>query len=493
MHQPTESPMADLHRPLKLHFVPFLAAGHLTPLCEMACSFAAHGHHVTILTTTLNALSLQNFLRPHIASGNCITLHSLPFPSHQVGLPNGVENLSAVTDYESLAKLCRAATSVLRTDFEAFILQNPPDCLVADFMYPWAHELAARLGIPRLVFNSFCVFSVCAMESINRIPITGQDPDPFTIPDLPLPIIMNIRPPMTFLKAMDKLLELGAKSYGLLVNNFAELDGVFVEHYEKITGHRAWHIGPTALIHRTTEKETEKGTPHKNEPCMSWLDSRKPNSVLYICFGGSGTLPDNQLYEIACAMESSGHSFIWVVLGKDEAEKEEEKQKWLPIGFEERMMKEEKGLILRGWAPQVMILGHAAVGGFMTHCGWNSVVESVAAGVPMVTWPLHCDQFFNEKLVTQVQGVGVEVGAEEWGLWLPDEKKKTVGGERIEKAVRRLMDEGEEGEGMRRRAKELGEKAREAVKEGGSSHENLRTLIRELEEVRDSNLVMNAS
>ncbi|XP_028768269.1 UDP-glucose flavonoid 3-O-glucosyltransferase 7-like [Neltuma alba] len=476
-----------LRRPLKLHFIPFLAAGHMTPLCEMARSFAAYGHHVTIITTALNAISLENDVHLDIAAGHCINIHTLQFPSEEVGLPDGVENLTAVTDNDSLLKVCRAATSLLQKSFEDFVLQNPPDCLVADFMYPWAHDLAARLGIPRLVFNSFCVFSVCVMESIKKNPITGQDPHAFTIPDLPLPITMNIRPPIPFLKAIDKPLELEAKSYGLLVNNFVELDGVFVEHYNKITGHKVWHIGPTALIHRT-EEETAKGT-HKNEPCMSWLESRKPDSVIYICFGSSGTLPDNQLYEIACAMESCGHSFIWVVPGKDEAEKEEEKERWLPKGFEERMMKEEKGLILRGWAPQVKILGHAAVGGFMTHCGWNSVVESVGAGVPMVTWPLHSDQFYNEKLVTQVQGVGVEVGVEEWGVWVLDERKKTVKRDRIEKAVRRLMDEGEEGEEMRRRARELGEKAREAVKEGGSSHENLKTLIRELQETRDSKLV----
>lgn len=124
----------------------------------------------------------------------------------------------------------------------------------------------------------------------------------------------------------------------------------------------------------------------------------------------------------------------------------------------------------------------------MSHCGWNSVVESAVAGVQMVTFPLHSDQMVIERLVVEVHDMGVEAGVEEWGLWVQDERRKVVGREKIEKAIRRsLVDEGEEGDNMRRRARELSEKGREAVKEGGSSCENLKTLVRELQDIRDSN------
>ena len=149
------------------------------------------------------------------------------------------------------------------------------------------------------------------------------------------------------------------------------------------------------------------------------------------------------------------------------------REEWLPKGFEERM--EGKGLIVRGWAPQVMILDHEAVGGFVTHCGWNSMLEGVCAGKPMVTWPVGAEQFYNEKLVTQVLKIGVEVGAKKWERLVGDFVKSKA----VEKAVRRVMA-GEEAEEMRGRARVLTDMARKAVEEGGSSDLDLNAFVAEL-------------
>uniref|UniRef100_A0A2N9G5J8 Uncharacterized protein n=1 Tax=Fagus sylvatica TaxID=28930 RepID=A0A2N9G5J8_FAGSY len=178
-----------------------------------------------------------------------------------------------------------------------------------------------------------------------------------------------------------------------------------------------------------------------------------------------------KLLDIATGLEASGQQFIWVVRKVKNDEKEEED--WLNKGFEKSM--EGKGLIIRGWAPQVLILDHEAVGGFVTHCGWNSILEGVTAGVPMVTWPMSGEQFYNEKLVTQVLEIGIGVGAQKWGRVEGDSIKS----EAIEKAVRRIMV-GEEAEEMRGKAKALGEMARRAVEEGGSSYSDLNALIEEL-------------
>ena len=299
---------------------------------------------------------------------------------------------------------------------------------------------------------------------------------------------MKAAAPTQLREVLESVLEIELRSHGLIVNNFAELDGEeYVRHYEKTTGHKAWHLGPACLLHRTAEEKAQRGqksvvSVHK---CMSWLDSKRDNSVLYICFGSLCHFPDSQLYEIACAVEASGCEYIWVVPEKKgkENEDEEEKDKWLPKGFEERNGK--KGMILRGWAPQVLILGHPAVGGFLTHCGWNSTVEAVSAGVPMITWPVHSEQFYNEKLICEVRGLGVEVGAEEWSFVGYGEREKLVGRDRIEKAVRRLMDGGDEAQEIRRRAQGFGKMARAAVEEGGSSYKNLTALIDELQRLRD--------
>ncbi|XP_028761012.1 UDP-glucose flavonoid 3-O-glucosyltransferase 7-like, partial [Neltuma alba] len=221
---------------------------------------------------------------------------------------------------------------------------------------------------------------------------------------------------------------------------------------------------------------------------LSWLNSKQPNSVLYVCFGSGAYFTDEQLLEIASAMESSGHKFIWVVhnKGRTENETEEDRQKWMPREFEERMRREDREMIRRGWAPQTLILDHAAIGAFMTHCGWNSLMEGICAGVPMITWPLHSEQFFNEKLITQVHGIGVEVGADDWvlNIYVEYATKNLVKRDRIESAVRKLMDGGDEAMDIRRRVGELTEKAKAAIGEGGSSQRKLTALIEDLQKLK---------
>lgn len=136
---------------------------------------------------------------------------------------------------------------------------------------------------------------------------------------------------------------------------------------------------------------------------------------------------------------------------------------------------EGKGLIIRGWSPQVLILEHEAVGGFVSHCGWNSTLESISLGVPMVAWPIAVEQFYNEKLVTQVLQVGVSVGASKWVTFVGDFVRRDA----IEKAVKEIMV-GDRAVEMRSRVKELGELARKAVEKDGSSYSDLNALIHEL-------------
>ena len=459
----------------------------MIPHCDIARLFASRGHHVTIITTPSNAQIIHNSI-PHHPN---FRVHTVQFPSQEVGLPDGVESLSAVSDLDNLGKVYQA-TTLLQGPIEHFVEQNSPDCIVADFLFPWVEGLANKLGIPRLAFNGFCLFAICAIESLKAHPIPVDASAPFVIQGLPHRIAMNAAPPTNIKEFLESMLEVELRSHGLIVNNFAELDGEeYVQHYEKTTGHKAWHLGPANLLHRSAQEKAERGQKSvvSAHECMSWLDSKRDNSVLYICFGSLVHFQDNQLYEIACAVEASGCEFMWVVPEKKgkENEDEEEKEKWLPKGFEKR--NKMKGVIIRGWAPQVLILGHPAVGAFLTHCGWNSTVEAVSAGVPMITWPVHGEQFYNEKLISEVRGIGVEIGAEEWSNVGFGEREKLMGRDRIEKAVRRLMDGGDEAQEIRQRAQVLGKRARAAVQEGGSSYENLTALIDELRRLRDLKLV----
>ncbi|CAJ1941188.1 unnamed protein product [Sphenostylis stenocarpa] len=464
-------------RQLKLHFIPYPAPGHLIPLCSIATLFAARGHHVTVITTPSYAQILRK-------SSPSLHLHVVDFPAREAGLPDGVEIMSASTDLESASKFHRA-TMFLRVPIVRFLEQHPPDCVVADFVFSWVHDLANTLRIPRLAFNGFSLFAVTAMESVKSHPEIHSDTGPFVIPDFPQHITVSSRPPKTATAFLERLLGTEIKSDGLIVNNFVELEGEeYIQHYEKTSGHKAWHLGPACLVTKSGDDRGEKSVMSENE-CLSWMNSKQAKSVVYVCFGSMCRFPDKQLYEIACGLEQAAHGFVWVVPEKKgkENESEEEKEKWLPKGFEERNA--EGGLIIRGWAPQLLILGHAALGCFLTHCGWNSTLEAVTAGVPMVTWPVAGDQFYNERLVTEVRGIGVEVGATEWKDVGYGEREKVVSRDSIEKAVRRLMDGGDEAEEIRRRAQEFRHKAMQALQEGGSSHNNLSAVIAHLTRFRD--------
>ncbi|BAT77218.1 UDP-glucose flavonoid 3-O-glucosyltransferase [Vigna angularis] len=470
--------MNNEQSPLNIYFIPFLASGHLIPLCNIATLFASRGHRVTVITTPSYVQILQK-------SNPSLLLHVVDFPAQEAGFPGGVQLMSAANDDESARKFYHA-NMLLRVPISRFLEQHPPDCVIADYIHSWVHEVASNLRIARLAFNGFSLFTVAAMESVRSNPALVPEAGPFLIPDFPHRITLCSTPPKGVTGFVQRLLETEMKSDGLIVNSFVELDGEeYIPYYEKGKAHKAWHLGPAFLAAKVGEERGEKSVVSEEE-CVSWLNSKQAKSVVYVSFGSVCRFPDKQLFEMACGLEEAAHNFIWVVPEKKgkEDESEEEKAKWLPKGFEERNA--EKGLIIRGWAPQLVILAHNAVGAFLTHCGWNSTLEAVTAGVPMLTWPVLGDQFYNERLVTEVRGVAVEVGATEWRETGYGEREKLVTRDCIEKAVRRLMDGGDEAEEIRRRAKELSDKAKEALGDGGSSHNNLTALIAHLTHLRDT-------
>lgn len=216
------------------------------------------------------------------------------------------------------------------------------------------------------------------------------------------------------------------------------------------------------------------------DQCISWLDSKKPNSVLYICFGSLCVFAKSQFLELGFGLEASKRSFIWVIKDNNNVD---DNANVLPRGFEESV--KDRGLIIRGWAPQLLILSHPAIGGFMTHCGWNSVLESVTAGVPLITWPLFAEQFFNQNFVLNQLGIGVGIGVESGLAWGEEEKiGALVKRDRVEETVTRFMGGDESVEAMRKRASELSELAKAAVSKGGSSNINIGRLIEDLSNLK---------
>ncbi|XP_015165912.1 zeatin O-glucosyltransferase-like [Solanum tuberosum] len=198
---------------------------------------------------------------------------------------------------------------------------------------------------------------------------------------------------------------------------------------------------------------------------MNWLDEQEPNSVIFVSFGTTTTFSDEQIKEIAIGLEKSEQRFIWVLREADKGNifTGESREVELPERYEERVGK--RGLIVRDWAPQLEILGHESTGGFMSHCGWNSCMESISMGVPILAWPMHSDQPRNAVLVTEVLKIGVEL--RDWA-----KRDELVSSVAVAECVKRLMDSAE-GDEMRKRVMELSK----SVVDGGGSGREMASFI----------------
>jgi len=477
-------------QPLRMLFFPFLVPGHLIPAADMAALFAARGVKCTILTTPGNAAVIRSAVdRANEASRGAdgalaIDIAVVPFPD--VGLPPGVESGPALNSDADREKFFQAL-QLLREPFDRFLAENRTDAVVSDSFFDWSADAAAEHGVPRLGFLGTSLFArACSNSTARHNPVEAapEDPDaPVLLPGLPHRVEMRRSQMMEPKKRPDRwalLQRMNAadqRSYGELFNSFRELEPDYLEHYTTTLGRRAWLVGPVAFASKdvATRGADDEGLSPDADGCLRWLDTKPAGSVAYVSFGTLSRFSPAELRELARGLDLSGKNFIWVVGGgADDAEESE----WMPDGFAELLARGERGLIIRGWAPQMLILNHAAVGGFVTHCGWNSTLEAVGAGVPMVTWPRYADQFYNEKLVVDLLKVGVGVGSTDYASKL--EARRVIGGDVVAEAIERMMGDGEEAEAIRERARVLGEKARRAVEKGGSSYDDVGRLMDEL-------------
>lgn len=242
-------------------------------------------------------------------------------------------------------------------------------------------------------------------------------------------------------------------SWGLLVNSFADLERPYFDFLRKELGHdRVWAVGPLLPEDESSVKDRGGTSSVSVNDVVSWLDKMEERKVVYICFGSQSILSGDQKEAIKLGLVKSGVHFVWSIKEeKEEAENEDEFN--------------GKGLVIRGWAPQVVILRHRAVGAFLTHCGWNSVLEAVVAGVPMLAWPMTADQFIDATLLVDELKVARRVC--EGAQTVPDSD-----------SLARVLADSVSGNGAEMsRALELKDAALHAVREGGSSHRDLQCFV----------------
>nr|WIW42925.1 UDP-glycosyltransferase [Nicotiana tabacum] len=256
---------------------------------------------------------------------------------------------------------------------------------------------------------------------------------------------------------------------GKIYNTCRVIESPFLDllSKEQINGNKKqWALGP---FNPVTLSGTKKGSNIRSHKCLLWLDKQEPNSVLYVSFGTTTSFSDEQIKEMAIGLEQSKQKFIWVLRDADKGNvfTKDLRQIELPKGFEDRV--KEKAIVIRDWAPQLEILSHSSIGGFMCHCGWNSCMESISMGVPIVAWPMHSDQPRNTVLITKILKVGLVV--KEWAR-----RQEIVTSNMVQKAVEKLMAS-KEGDEMRNRAKDLSAALRKSVAVGGVKRMELDSFI----------------
>ncbi|KAF8727339.1 hypothetical protein HU200_018941 [Digitaria exilis] len=433
-----------------------LGVGHLIPMVELAKLLLRRGLAVVIAVPTPPASTADYFASSasavaEIAAANpAVSFHHPPPPDYPAPDPDPFLQM-----LDALRLTVPALAAFLRS------LPSVAAALVLDL---FASTRSTRPRPP-------------ASRRTSTTP-----PAPLRFPDVP-PIPASDMP-HTVLDRADRTCAARIGHYGripeargVLINTYEWLEARAVRALRDgvcVPGRRTppvYPIGPL-IVNGQGGAAAVEGERHA---CLAWLDTQPERSVVFLCFGSLGALSAAQLKEIARGLESSGQRFLWVVrTPPDDPSKfflsrpEPDLDALLPEGFLERT--KDKGMVVKMWAPQVEVLRHASTGAFVTHCGWNSVLEASSAGVPMLCWPLYAEQRLNKVFVVDEMKVGVVVDGY-------DEEMVTA--EEVEKKVSLVM-ESEEGEKLRERLAMAKEKAAEALADGGPSRVAFEEFLNDL-------------
>ncbi|XP_042392698.1 7-deoxyloganetin glucosyltransferase-like [Zingiber officinale] len=362
----------------------------------------------------------------------------------------------------------------------------PVRCVISDSFATFTLNATTKLGIPNVFY---CTVAVCGFTDLyyskdlierGLIPLKSEDDltngylD--TVVDwIPGMVTVRLRDLTSFIRTTDRDdaslnfsmdgARASHRATAIIFNTFSELESPLLSACSSMLPAPVFDIGPMCLLSQHIPDDSSTSSIgglnmwREDSRCMEWLDEKESGSVLYVNFGSLTNLTSEQAVEFGWGLANSGCAFLWVIrpdlVVGDAA--------LLPREFSEMT---EGRSFFTSWCPQRRVLAHAAIGGFLTHCGWNSTTESICSGVPMICWPFFADQQINRRYICSVWGIGMEIGED-------------VTREEVEGLIKELM-EGRKGKEMKRKAVEWKEKAVEAAKPGGGSWRNLEKLIREI-------------
>ncbi|KAJ6864083.1 hypothetical protein NC651_034805 [Populus alba x Populus x berolinensis] len=339
-------------------------------------------------------------------------------------------------------------------------------------------DVANEFGVPSYIFLTsgaaflglqFYVQALHDEQKVDPTEFKGSDAE-LVMPCLANPVPAKVLPSVLLNKEWLPIMLRQARRFretkGIIINTFEELESHAIHSFSKGNIPPVYPVGPILNLNRDGDCDEESD---KYKDIKQWLDDQPLSSVVYLCFGSMGSFRVDQVKEIAYGLEQSGHRFLWSLRqpppeGKMEAPSDyTDPRDVLPEGFLDRTANTGK---IIGWAPQTDILAHPSVGGFVSHCGWNSILESIWFGVPIAAWPLYAEQQLNAFQMIVELGLGVEIKMDYRREFISNGNETVISAGEIERGVRCLMELCDE---KREKLKEMSGKSRKALENGGSS------------------------
>ncbi|XP_044474243.1 7-deoxyloganetic acid glucosyltransferase-like [Mangifera indica] len=467
-------------------FLPFPAQGHIKPMLNLAEILSHAGFQATFVNTEHN----------HHRILHNTDIHDR-FPKFQFkSIPDGFPSDHLRSDLLYIRDFFRSCRVAFKPALRELLISlkeekepcQPPTCMIADGIMCFAIDVAEEFEISTIFFRTFSAHCLWTYFHLSKLIEEGEVPfqdENLDKPILCIPGLENVlrrRDLPGFCRtenADDPILQFFIKETsaltrgtGLILNTMNEIEGLMITRLGSFFN-KVYAIGPLhALKSRINENSSSSSTSSdgilwkEDKKCLKWLDSKPSRSVLYVSFGSLINLSGEQILELLHGLVNSEKSFLWVIRPD------------LIVGdatIGDILKEQETGRLERGlivsWAPQEEVLLHPAIGGFLTHSGWNSTLESIVAGVPMICWPQMADQQVNSRCVSEIWKIGFDM-------------KDTCDRSIVEKLVRELMDNNREE--MMESANKLARLARDSIEEDGSSCINLEKLIQDIKSMSSS-------
>lgn len=448
---------------------------HMNPMLKFSRCLVSKGVDITLAITETARDTLHNFNTFTTQNPN---IHLEFFSDGLAAEFNREKGADALTTLQisgskNLSKLIKNLTVAKKLTFS---------CIIFNPFAPWVADVAAELGIPcALLWNQSCAtFSLLYRYSKKISPFDPNfeiNPNEglgccpgipkLEVKDLPSTVLPST--PFHFKKLISDSAQSSEKVSWVLGNSFYALEKDIIDSMGSLVPIHP--IGPlvSPFILGKPEEKNENALHidmyEAEDSCIEWLNKQPNSSVVYVSFGRVTVLSQKQIDNIALALKTSRRPFLWVLKPPAEGSKMEVGE--LPSWFLEETS--DKGMVVN-WCSQEKVLMHKAVGCFMTHGGWNSTLETVVAGVPVVVYPEWTDQPTNAKLLADVFRVGVRFRVGEDGVATTEE---------MERCISEVVD-GPRAKEMKKKAMELMEAAKKSVQAGGSSDMNINQFISEI-------------